>query len=406
MLRARVCDPAGPRWWRVAATVGTLPLTGLLLVPGPTAPRMAAVLVGVAWLAAGRLVVPRLRTRACQVAVEPGAIVLRNAGLVSQRIAAGDLRAASTSQLPGRQYAMALVRHDEGDATLWLELASRDDLERVRRALGVGHAGFGLLRWPPQRGIFHTRATAADGVASVGWLAIVLAACMGWPEAALGLALAVVPLTLVAMVLATAPRPEQHGLALTPWGINPVVGGHASFVKWSAVRDAVVQGAGIQIWTGEGGGLVPMPGALPVELEHMAAQIRSSARRARGEGPPPAEVPASVAVLAPRDEGSRAWLQRIDATAASMGARSGGYRHAGVDPRDLWTVLESPDAPATLRAAAARVLARIAPKDAGKRIARALAMEHDGDARTRIRVALEEDVDVAARALDRLEEVG
>ena len=24
MLRARVCDPAGPRWWRVATTAGTV----------------------------------------------------------------------------------------------------------------------------------------------------------------------------------------------------------------------------------------------------------------------------------------------------------------------------------------------------------------------------------------------
>jgi hypothetical protein len=45
-----------------------------------------------------------------------------------------------------------------------------------------------------------------------------------------------------------------------------------------------------------------------------------------------------------------------------------------------------------------------APEEAGKRIAATLAMEHDGDARVRIRVALEEDVDVAARELDRLDE--
>jgi hypothetical protein len=403
MLHARVCDPAGPRWWRVATTAGTLPFIALVLAPWPATASAVAMVIGVAWLAAGRLLTPRLPARACSVELEAGAIVLRNAGLVSQRIAAHDLRAASTSELPDGGYAMALVVHEEGNPILWLELASRDDLDRVRRALGIGHAGFGLLRWPPLRGVFHTNAAPLDLLASLGWLAILVAVCLGATEAALGLALPIVPLTLIALVLATTPRPAQHSLALTPWGVAAIVHGHASFVPWSAVLDAQVQGASVRVQARDGAELVPMREALPSEREHMAAQIHSSAQRARGEGPPPPAVPASLAVLAPRDEGRRAWLERIDATAATM-VHAEGYRYAGVEPHDLWTVLESPDAPATLRAAAARVLARIAPEEAGKRIAATLAMEHDGDARVRIRVALEEDVDVAARELDRLDE--
>jgi hypothetical protein len=405
MLRARVCDPAGPRWWRVAATTGTLPLIALLLAPWPAMACAAAMVAGVAWLAVGRRLIPRLRARECLVRVEPGAIVLGGAGLVSQRIAAHDLRAASSSELPGGVYAMGLVLHEEGNPILWLELTSRDDLERVRRALGIGHAGFGLLRWPPLRGVFHTTTTPVDVLASLGWLAILVAVCLGATEAALGLALPIVPLTLVAMVLATTPRPAQHSLALTPWGVGAMVAGQASFVPWSAVLDAEVQDGAVFIRAREGAQRVPMRDALPDERENMAAQIHSSAQRARGEGPPPPAIPASLAVLAPRDEARRAWLERIDATAATM-AHADRYRHAGLERRDLWTVLESPDAPATLRAAAARVLARVAPEEAGKRIAATLAMEHDGDARVRIRVALEEDVDIAARELDRLDESG
>jgi hypothetical protein len=403
MLRARVCDPAGPRWWRVAATVGTLPLVALLLAPWPATLCAVALVVGVAWLAVGRLLVPRLPARECSVSIEQGAIVLAHAGLLSQRIAAHDLRAASTSELPRGGYAMALVLHEEGNPILWLELASREDLDGVRRALGIGHAGFGLLRWPPLRGVFHTTTTPIDLLAGLGWLAILIAVCLGATEAALGLALPIVPLTLIAMVLATTPRPGQHSLALTPWGIGAIVGGRASFVPWNAVLDAEVEDRAIRVRARDGGELVPMGEAMPIERENMAAQIHSSAQRARGEGPPPPGVPASLAVLAPRDEGRRAWLERVDATAASM-AHAEGYRHAGVERHDLWTVLESPDAPATLRAAAARVLARVAPEEAGKRIAATLAMEHDCDARVRIRVALEEDVDVAARELDRLDE--
>jgi hypothetical protein len=403
MLRARVCDPAGPGWWRVVAATGTLPLLALVLGPWPATACAAAMVVGVAWLTVGRLLIPRLRARACLVRIQPGGIVLEGAGLMSQRIAAHDLRAASTSELPRGGYAMALVLHEEGNPILWLELASRDDLERVRRALGVGHAGFGLLRWPPLRGVFHTTTTPVDLLASLGWVGILVAVCLGATEAALGLALPVVPLTLVAMVLATTPRPARHSLALTPWGVGAIVSGRASFVPWSSVVDAQVEDRAILIQARDGAQLVPMRDALPSEREHMAAQIHSFARRARGEGPPLPAVPASLAVLAPRDEARRAWLERIDATAATM-AHADGYRHAGVEPRDLWSVLESPDAPPTLRAAAARVLARVAPEEACKRIAATLAMEHDGDARVRIRAALEEDVDVAARELDRLDE--
>jgi hypothetical protein len=85
-------------------------------------------------------------------------------------------------------------------------------------------------------------------------------------------------------------------------------------------------------------------------------------------------------------------------------AQGDGYRQTGVDERDLWTAMESPDAPPSLRAAAARILARVAPAEAGDRISRVLAMEHDRDTKQHIRVALEEDVDVAARELDRLDE--
>jgi hypothetical protein len=56
-----------------------------------------------------------------------------------------------------------------------------------------------------------------------------------------------------------------------------------------------------------------------------------------------------------------------------------------------------------MRAAAARVLARVVPEEAKTRVAQVLATEHDAYARACIRIALEEDVDVAARELERLE---
>src|SRR6202034_353012 len=128
----------------------------------------------------------------------------------------------------------------------------------------------------------------------------------------------------------TTPRPARHSLALTPWGVGAIVHGRASFVPWNAVLDAEVEDRAVFVRAREGEERVPMRDAMPVARVHMAAQIHSSAQRARGEGPTPPGVPASLAVLAPRDEGRRAWLERVDATAASM-ARAVGYRHAGLE---------------------------------------------------------------------------
>jgi hypothetical protein len=404
MLRARVCDPAGPRWWRIVTAVGALPLAALALaLPGSATARAAMMLLGLAWLVVGRLVVPRLRPRGATIALEPGSIRLKGAGAASQRIAAADVRAASTCQLPGGACSLALVRHEEGDPPLWLELETREDLDRVRRALGIGHAGFGALRCPPERGGFHNLPTAADAVAALGWVGLVAAAWLGATEVALALALPVVPLTLIAMVLATTGRAGPHRVVLAPQGVHVVVDGRSELLAWDTIVDAKVEGTGLSIQAQGGRRVVPMRRAQAVEREHLAAQIRSGGARARGEGPLPPELPASLSVLSPRDEGRRAWLERLDATAASM-AQGDGYRQTGVDERDLWTAMESPDAPPSLRAAAARILARVAPAEAGDRISRVLAMEHDRDTKQHIRVALEEDVDVAARELDRLDE--
>ncbi|HEY3820830.1 MAG TPA: hypothetical protein VGL81_26885 [Polyangiaceae bacterium] len=402
MLRARICDPAGPRWWRIAATVGTLPLTALAVgLPGSVTARAMTMLLGLAWLTLGRLVVPRLPPRSCSIELEPGAIRVRNAGLSSQRIAAADVRAASTAELSDGRCAVALVRQEEGDP-VWLELEKQGDLDGVRRALGIGHTGFGALRWPSARGGFHNTPTAADGVVTLGWLAMLVAVWMGAAEVALAIALPVLPLTLVAMVLATTTRPWRHGIALSPRGVQTVLHGCTELLPWEKVVDAKVVGTELSIETADGAKAIPMRSALPAVREHLAAQLRSAIRRSRGEGPPPPEPPASLAILSRRDEGRRAWLERLDATAASM-AQGEGYRLASVEPRDLWTTLDSPDAPPSLRAAAARILARVAPQEAGERIAKTLAREHDRETRQCIRVALEEDVEVAARELDRLD---
>lgn len=398
---ARVCDAAGPRWWRALVTVGIAPLALLGgFVPWPASLRAVCLLTAAAWLVLVRLVIPRLRARTCELSIEPGAVRLGKAGAASQRIRAADIHAASSARI-GSGFSLALTRYGAGDRPLWLELESSDDLEGVRRALGVGHAGFGELSWPAQRGVFHGKRTAVDLFAAGAWICAIVAVA-AQTEAAIPLAALFVILTIVAVALGASARPVLNGLVLSPGGLRVIRDGYFFENRWADVVTADCRGDEIFLRTSTGVERVSMRDALPEEREHLAAQIRSAALRARGEGPLAPGIPTSVSVLEPRGEDPRAWIERVDATAASLQQRD-GYRIAGVEPRELWETLESPDAPPALRAASARILARVAPEQAAPRIALVLSQEHDPAARDRILGALEEDVELAAQALERLD---
>jgi hypothetical protein len=346
MLRARVIDPAGPAWWRVAtllAGFGLLPVA----LPFGLAPSAAVATLAIAWMFWARMVLPALRPRDAEIAAEPGAIRISRAGVMSQRIAARDVCAASSATTE-RGVSIALVRGVRRDRPIVIEVATREDAAALRRALGVGARGFGLVSWPSTAG-WGVRLLRA--VAGVGWTAMALAILLGPIELALGLALPVVPLSFYALAWALSGPPAARAT-------------------------------------------VP-------EQEQAAAHARSAAERAVEE-----RVVASDATLAPLarvpGEDSRAWLERVDAMAASL-VEDEGYRRIGLDPADLRDALADPDALPAVRAIAARVLARVAPDEARQRIGDALAVERDADTRARIRVALEEDVETAARGLDRFE---
>jgi hypothetical protein len=345
-------------------------------------------------------VVPQLKPRTCALSIEPGAVRLREAGAASQQIRAADVHSASSARL-GSGFSLALTRYGAGDRPLWLELETAEQLDRVRRALGIGHSGFGELSWPARRGVFHGKRTAVDLFGAGAWICTIVAVA-AQTEVAIPLAALFVILTIVAVALGASARPVRNGLVLSPGGLRVIQDGYLFDNRWADVVTADCRGDDIFLRTGTGVQRLPMRDALPEEREYLAAQIRSAALRARGEGPLPPGIPTSLSVLAPRGEDPRAWIERVDATAASLQRRD-GYRIAGVEERELWETLESPDAPPALRAASARILARVTPEQAGPRIALALSQEHDPDARARILGALEEDVELAAQTLERLD---
>jgi hypothetical protein len=406
MVHARVCDPLGPRWLRSvgpALAIALITLPPILPVPGFDARfRIALSLVGVALLFARRLLRVRPRTRDASVRIEAGAVEIRNAGLLNQRVRALDVVGASTARAGtgadgGRGAVLAIVRRKSRERPLLLDFANDADIDTVRRALGLGHFGFGEIAWPAQEQRIPVQGSL---VLAFAWLVIAAAAAADAPLIGLELALVVLPATVVAVLVSCLSDGRRPIVALTDAGVvtNSVISG---VLRYDQVIDARADACGVVLATQAATVTIPMAKSLPEEREHLVAQILSAAARARGEGPAPPTLPASLARLAPNGETQRAWLARVDAAAASVGA-AGAYRAVDLNSRDLWSSLENPDAPPRLRAAAARILARIAPDEARTRVSLVVAADRSSYARACIRVALEDDIEIAARELEDL----
>jgi hypothetical protein len=395
LLHATVIDPDGPSWWRTAVRLAGFAAAALSLLVAPGAAAALAAL-GLAWATAGAVVRPRLRPREGTIALERGAIRIRGAGAASQRIAAHDLVAAAWAHTTDG-VAIALVRGASGDRPLVLRFATEGDAARVRRVLGVGARGFGDVAWLSVLDAGGWTALVLRALAWVGWIGTAVAFALGATEVALALTFQLLPLQVLAFAFTAAGRGDRLPFMI---GSDFVASG-VSRVVWSDVRSARVEGGALVVTTTAGSEVsLPAPGATPAETALAAALLQETVRRGPSDGACP---PGLAALERTADEDRLAWLRRLDAMSASL-RETEGYRRGGVDPADLWVALEDPDAPAMLRAASARMLAHVAPEEAGPRIADALAAERDAATRARVRIALEEDPDLAAREIDRLEE--
>lgn len=359
------------------------------------------------------LVLPRLRPRDATIELGAGYVDVKGAGVVSQRIRTRDVVAASTARTEDG-VALAIGRRGRGDRPIVLDLANDDDAGRVRDALGIGHFGFGALSWPMKRG----QTIGAAMIARVAVAASMIAFAIGMHEEAflaVGAMLAYVSLpvalVLMAMTAFTSQR-QSPSVALRPDALAISHDGRrVDLVAYAAIADAKTTARGIRIDLHDGSHVdVAAPNAVLgrarsslAEQRHLVAQILSASQRAHGVGPTPPALPERVEALAKRGERGRSWLARLDATAELLAGGS-GYRGCGFDENDLWTTLEDHDAPADVRAAAARVLVRVAKDAARPRVEAVIARVRDDDARQRIRVATDDDIDAAGEEIDRIED--
>jgi hypothetical protein len=348
--------------------------------------------------------------RAIEVTLRPGALDLREGG-VTWSIKGRDIDAASTARRD-RKLSLALARKSRHvEPPITLDFDNDKDASAAREALGLGHFGHGSLAWPltvPVGNVL-VRMMGA-GMLSVGLFLGGLGFKTGNDPSALilfGMMLGSVGGLLVHF----GPADVVPTLFLRSDGLHWRRGNQWTRVDFADIRRTAVTDA-LYVWTSKqkepwrlslprwalGGG-----GMTRAQAEHVAAQIDAAARRARGEGELAPEVTASVELLErAAEEPFRAWLERLDGAAASLGA-GGGYRGGALSEEELWAALENPDATATVRAAAARVLSSRG-EVARARIAIIADRERDEIVEKRIRIAVQPDVDAAAWDLADLED--
>ena len=366
-MRATLHDPRGPLWMRfvpyaLAVAFFLVPIVGDLEdALGPM------LFTSGLMLALGSLVPSRFGARSAKLSCGPGYVDVTNAGVLSQRIRAKDITGASTA-LHESKVTLALSRKHRGGMPVTLELDSMEDVRKVREALAVGHDGYGTLMWPvgpgsserPQRWLSVVAAVLGFGLA-VGSLfdlegSMVVLAIFGF----------VATLAIALLLRLTGRKDVPPYVAMRADGIHVFRNNNWQLIPYASVAHVEEHDRSFSVYLH--GGAPPIEVEAPPtsffvrglsarERKLVVAQILSAAQRAPGRAAPRPEAVTRIDVLKRGGASARDWFARLDLTADTM--RASGYRGGGaIDPQDLWTLVEDPDADAELRAGAARVLAR------------------------------------------------
>lgn len=385
-----------------AMLVGAFFLAGAAYAP-------ALALAG-GFLAFGVALVPRRRGfRRARLDVKPGRVEVRR--LVPLVIRAEDVTGATTASMHDGRIRLVLALRGRTHDPVVLDLASEAEVLEVRRALGLGHHGTGTIpftvSWSPL-------ALLASALHLLGLLSmcLLLAALLdSTREAALVFGLiGAIPSAFIGLPLHFSGL-QADRVWLQQGGLELQLSGHMRGVAWGHLTSVEQDGRVLELDFANGervrvGAFAPISASKAV-LESLAAALADASRRARGLAAPKEEGPELVRVLARGpEERHGAWLARVDAAGRSVGAGPGGYRGAALSARDLFAVLEDPDAEDELRVAAGRAL-RVSTEDATTRAridAAVAASARDRAFIEQIRIAL--DTPDAERAGSALESVG
>ncbi len=411
----RFCDPEGRRLIPDLVDLAAVAVI-LFAVFGPLEAEAPRILLGsVAALVSGVLrPVWRQRTsRPVRVVLGPGYVDVKGAPTRNQRIRARDLKGATTARTAtGFLLTLSLRTRDQ---PITFETESEPELDGLRSALGIGHGGFGAIRWRTcpsgnERAAIIGRTASALAAA----LVLAVAAVSGFSGAAVMAAFVgvlILPWSLFLTLIGGLFSDRQPNLIMSSDGIRFV----SPFKHWQYVPyadlialEASATGLAFALkpphaitWvkaTSPGGG----GGLSTFERAGLVAQIEAAAQRARGLGKVKDDVTGRVDVLLRRGEDVRSWLARLDRTGQLL-ASGAGYRGVDLDQEALWAILEDPDASLELRTAASRVLSHATEPEARVRIEAAHAATRDDLEARRLRVALAHDLDAASEEIALLE---
>ncbi|HEU4532962.1 MAG TPA: hypothetical protein VFS00_02545, partial [Polyangiaceae bacterium] len=330
-MRARIYDPIGPWWLRLPLPLVGALLCGASLMAGERAASLGwlPLSIGLGLLALSRLWPPRFAERDAQLELGPGRVEVRGAGPLTQRIVATRVRAASTAQVEGG-YAVALECPGRGRHPLVLRVESPSEVERICDALGVGYYGVGVLQWPGGGSGLPGLEHIVAWVAVLGCALLVAgAASPSLIDANLGLfALAVAcvvtaAIVLVGLVTERLRRGPERSIALTKTGLDlSRMALPFQFLPYHLIEEVAETPDAVELTlTRPHGALrVPLhvppfrgPGGARGDVAAFAAQVRTAARRARGDRAPERGVSPSVETLGRQGDPVKAWLERLDA---------------------------------------------------------------------------------------------
>lgn len=332
---------------------------------------------------------PRPRPREVDVVLAPGEVRVPTTGHV---IRARDVLGASSAAHDGGFVLHVDERRSPGPHAFVVR--TEEELDALRRALGVGHDGSGAVDFPLSRdpsSIFAVIAAASTFMCS-------------------GLSM---PLLLVWPFLKAWPRAwrTRDLLTMTPSGV--VIGrqgaagaaaGAAGFeIPYDRIGEVRVGAAPVTLQlVGQDSALLTTLYARTMredDARRLASQIETAARRSRGGAAPRTSALDRIAALRRAGQSARDWLARVDASDHLL-ARD-GYRAAPIDPEDLRRVLDDPTEAFEDRLAAGRFLVRAEGEAARVRVEESL-LNARVDPK-RVRVALEAPPEEAAEAFEAAE---
>jgi len=409
-MRVAFSDPQGPRLWRLLPYGGPLAMF-LFACVGPLS-GTPAVLTAVAAFSlfnvVGILPFRQGRLRQGELETGPGFVEITRAGTRSQRIEAQSIIGGTTARTS--KGILFTLQHAKRDQPISLEVENDAEADRIRQALGIGHGGFGALRWTTRAGpsakagFWGRLVTLLIGVVVVALGATVSDEAAG--VAALMTGHFALLCTILSLVGYFGRKPEPsvimtaEGLKIrTKQGWFSVPYDHVQSVEriHGAVRFKVPPP--YHVVDVEADGNLIGPGLGPDDAAGLMKQILSAGARARGLGASKTDVSGRVDVLRRNGESPRNWLARLDMAGRMLESTVAGYRGHTLDHEDLWAVLEDPEADADLRAAAARVLRHSVKPETRLRIDAAVAAVRDESVNRRLRIAIRDDVDNASQEL-------